>query len=84
MDGNSDRPLLLVRIVVEMTYQPPPPPPPPPPPAYPGQPAYAGQPGQPGQPPNNQFVWSILCTVMCWMPLGIVAIINSSKGCMDG
>jgi interferon-induced transmembrane protein len=33
---------------------------------------------------TNQFVWSILCTVMCWMPLGIVAIINSSKGCMDG
>ena len=51
MDGNSDRPLLLVRIVVEMTYQPPPPSPPPPP-AYPGQPAYAGQ-RQPGQPPNK-------------------------------
>ena len=56
-----------------------PPPPPPgygaPPPGY-GVPAY-GPPGGPA--PDNYLVWSILCTVLCCLPLGIVAIINSSK-----
>ena len=32
-----------------------------------------------GAPPENNLVWAILCTVMCCMPLGIVAIIKSTK-----
>jgi len=32
-----------------------------------------------GNPPDNNLVWAILCTVMCCMPLGIVAIIKSTK-----
>ncbi len=42
-----------------------------------GQPFGYGPP--PTQPPDNYLVWSILCTVLCCLPLGIVAIINSSK-----
>lgn len=32
-----------------------------------------------GTPPDNNLVWAILCTVLCCMPLGIVAIIKSTK-----
>lgn len=32
-----------------------------------------------GTPPENNLVWAILCTVLCCMPLGIVAIIKSTK-----
>ena len=32
-----------------------------------------------GNPPDNNLVWAILCTVMCCLPLGIVAIITSTK-----
>ncbi|OBH57769.1 CD225/dispanin family protein [Mycobacterium sp. E2479] len=54
--------------------QPPPPPPgyPPPPPGYPPQ-----QPA--GQAPNNYLVWSILVTLFCCLPFGIVAIVKSSQ-----
>lgn len=54
-----------------MTQQPPPPPPPPPPGYPPQQPA--------GQPPNNYLVWSILVTLFCCLPFGIVAIVKSSQ-----
>ena len=30
-------------------------------------------------PPENNLVWAILCTVLCCMPLGIVAIIKATK-----
>lgn len=45
---------------------------PPPPPGYPPQ-----QPA--GQAPNNYLVWSILVTLFCCLPLGIVAIIKSTQ-----
>lgn len=32
-----------------------------------------------GTPPDNNLVWAILCTVLCCLPLGIVAIIKSTK-----
>lgn len=38
--------------------------------------AYAGQ---PEQLPASHMVWSILVTILCCLPLGIVAIIYSSK-----
>lgn len=72
-----------------MTYPPPPPSGPYEPP--PGSGPYEPQPygygqqgmpygyGPPGAAPDNYLVWSILCTVLCCLPLGIVAIINSSK-----
>jgi predicted secreted protein len=44
----------------------------PPPPGYPPQ-----QPA--GQAPNNYLVWSILVTLFCCLPLGIVAIVKSSQ-----
>jgi hypothetical protein len=54
-------------------------------PAY-GQPAYGqptyGAPGYgvaPGPPPENHLVWAILSTVLCCLPLGIVAIIKSTQ-----
>jgi hypothetical protein len=55
-------------------------------PQYGGQPQY-GQPayGQPaygapqGPPPDNNLVWAILSTVLCCLPLGIVAIIKSTQ-----
>jgi hypothetical protein len=52
-----------------MTVQPPPPPP-----------GYGYPPQQPaGQAPKNYLVWSILVTLFCCLPLGIVAIIKSSQ-----
>lgn len=45
-------------------------------PQQPGQPPY-GQP--PGPPPENNLVWAILCTVLCCLPLGIVAIIKANE-----
>jgi hypothetical protein len=48
------------------------PPPPPPPPGYPPQ-----QPA--GQQPNNYLVFSILVTLFCCLPFGIVAIVKSSQ-----
>jgi cytochrome b561 len=47
-------------------------PPPPPPPGYPPQPPA-------GQAPNNYLVWSILVTIFCCLPFGIVAIVKSSQ-----
>ncbi|WNM23180.1 CD225/dispanin family protein [Demequina capsici] len=47
---------------------------PPPPPAPGMQPAY----GAP-QPPNNNLVWAILTTVLCCLPLGIVAIVKAAE-----
>jgi predicted secreted protein len=44
----------------------------PPPPGYPPQPPAA-------QAPNNYLVWSILVTLFCCLPLGIVAIVKSSQ-----
>ena len=35
--------------------------------------------GSAGTPPDNNLVWAILCTVLCCLPLGIVAIIKSTK-----
>lgn len=32
-----------------------------------------------GSPPENHLVWAILCTVLCCMPLGVIAIIKASK-----
>jgi len=32
-----------------------------------------------GSPPDNNLVWAILCTVLCCLPLGVVAIIKSTK-----
>ncbi|MGZ4583024.1 MAG: CD225/dispanin family protein [Mycobacterium sp.] len=46
--------------------------PPPPPPGYPPQ-------QQAGQAPNNYLVWSILATIFCCIPFGIVAIVKSSQ-----
>jgi hypothetical protein len=64
-------------------YPPPPPggyPPPPPPQGggYPGQGFGQGYPPQ-GAPPDNNLVWAILSTVLCCLPLGIVAIIKSTQ-----
>ncbi|WP_084298745.1 CD225/dispanin family protein [Mycobacterium genavense] len=42
------------------------------PPGYPPQ-----QPA--GQAPDNYLVWSILATLFCCLPLGIVAIVKSSQ-----
>ncbi|BBZ46081.1 CD225/dispanin family protein [Mycobacterium parmense] len=50
-------------------------PPPPPPPGYPG---YPPQPPA-GQAPKNYLVWSILVTLFCCLPFGIVAIVKSSQ-----
>lgn len=48
---------------------------------WPGQqpPPYGGQPGGYGGPPDNNLVWAILCTVLCCLPFGIVAIVNATK-----
>jgi len=55
---------------------------PPPPPGYPPQPPLPpGYPPQPpaGQAPNNFLAWSILVTLFCCLPFGIVAIVKSSQ-----
>ena len=31
------------------------------------------------QKPNNGLVWAVLCTAFCCLPLGVVAIIYSTK-----
>jgi hypothetical protein len=77
-----------------MTDQPPPPPgnyPPPPPPGggYPpqggGYPPQGGGYPPPGQfggqgaAPDNNLVWAILSTVLCCLPLGVVAIVKSTQ-----
>lgn len=36
-------------------------------------------PANPGVAPDNYLVWSILSTVLCCLPLGIVAIIKSNE-----
>jgi hypothetical protein len=70
-----------------MTEQPPPPPgnyPPPPPPGggYPppggGYPP-PGQFGGQGAAPDNNLVWAILSTILCCLPLGVVAIVKSTQ-----
>lgn len=54
--------------------------PPPPPPGYPPPPSPGYPPQQPaGQAPNNYLVWSILVTLFCCLPFGIVAIVKSSQ-----
>jgi len=49
-----------------------PPPPPPPPPPY-------GAGDVTGTPPPNYLVWSILSTVLCCLPLGVVSIVFSTQ-----
>src|SRR6187431_3310938 len=58
--------------------------PPPPPPygsgggyAAPPPPPIGGPPG--GGPPDNKLVWSILVTLFCCLPFGVVAIIKSAE-----
>ncbi|HPB71980.1 MAG TPA: CD225/dispanin family protein [Phycicoccus sp.] len=51
--------------------------PPPPPPGGYAAPAPMG--GGMGAPPDNKMVWSILATIFCCLPFGIVAIIKSSE-----
>ncbi|MCV7409780.1 hypothetical protein AWC05_24055 [Mycobacterium florentinum] len=43
----------------------------PPPPGYPPQ--------QPAGQPDNYLVWSILATLFCCLPFGIVAIVKSTQ-----
>jgi Interferon-induced transmembrane protein len=51
---------------------------PPPPPSYPPPPGYPPQ--QPaGQAPNSHLALSILVTLFCCLPFGIVAIVKSSQ-----
>ncbi|GED96978.1 CD225/dispanin family protein [Gordonia crocea] len=45
---------------------------------FPGQPV-PGQYGAAGPEPDNNLVWAILSTVLCCLPLGIVAIIKSTS-----
>jgi len=43
-------------------------------------PQQGSQPNMPqGVPPDNNLVWAILSTVLCCLPLGIVAIIKSTQ-----
>lgn len=56
-------------------YGPPPPGPPQYPPYYP--PAYPPQ--AYGPPPESYLVWSILATLLCCLPFGVVAIIYSTQ-----
>ncbi|GGF51056.1 hypothetical protein GCM10011519_26300 [Marmoricola endophyticus] len=50
--------------------------PPPPPPGH----GWGGYPAQPAGPqPENYLVWSILTTVFCCLPLGIVSIVFAAQ-----
>lgn len=42
------------------------------------QPQNPGMPPQ-GPPPDNNLVWAILSTVLCCLPLGIIAIIKAAN-----
>lgn len=43
-------------------------------------PQYGQQPGQQfGPPPDNNLVWAILCTVLCCLPFGVVAIVKANE-----
>ncbi|MGW4062859.1 CD225/dispanin family protein [Amycolatopsis sp. NPDC004747] len=54
-------------------------PPPYPPQGGPGY-GYGYPPPNPyGPPPDNNMVWAILSTVLCCLPLGVVAIVKSSQ-----
>ncbi|MBM7367872.1 CD225/dispanin family protein [Gordonia hydrophobica] len=44
-----------------------------------GQPQYGYQGGAPGPEPDNNLVWAILATVLCCLPLGIVAIVKATS-----
>ncbi|MDR1340335.1 MAG: CD225/dispanin family protein [Prevotellaceae bacterium] len=65
------------------TPPPPPPPPPvsvaPPPPPKVTPPPCQETNAQQAQKPDNLLVWSILSTVLCCLPTGIVAIVYSNK-----
>lgn len=39
----------------------------------------SNQNSQPQQKPDNYLVWAILSTLLCCLPLGIVAIVKSTK-----
>src|ERR1700758_2725500 len=52
---------------------------PPPPPGYPPPPGSPPQQPPAGQAPNSHLVWSILVTLFCCLPFGIVAIVKSSQ-----
>jgi hypothetical protein len=60
-------------------------PPPPPPPYGADGGGYAAPPpvpyggGPAGGPPDNKLVWSILATLFCCLPFGVVAIIKSAE-----
>lgn len=49
--------------------------PPPPPPTW----GAYGAPRPTGPKPDNYLVWSILATLFCCLPLGIVAIVHAAK-----
>jgi predicted secreted protein len=34
---------------------------------------------RPQNPPENYLVWSILCTLFCCLPLGVISIIKSTE-----
>lgn len=36
-------------------------------------------PPNPGPPPENNLIWAILCTVLCCLPFGIVAIVKANE-----
>ncbi|GAB19959.1 hypothetical protein GOEFS_098_00250 [Gordonia effusa NBRC 100432] len=44
-----------------------------------GAPQYGAYGPPPGPEPDNNLVWAILCTVLCCLPLGIVAIVKSTS-----
>ncbi|ASR01683.1 CD225/dispanin family protein [Gordonia rubripertincta] len=50
-------------------------------PGYGQQQPYGAYPGGvvPGPEPDNNLVWAILTTVLCCLPLGIVAIVKSTS-----